>query len=156
MSAVALRAAAVLPFVLCLGCSEAILSWTRFHSHSAFTDASHDAFHERLDAGEVTKTDVLATLGPPLQVIARDTGDVFVYRRRVRNTRIVNLNPAFVSFVPVAPPIPVFFGRFSSGYSDTLMVFFDAEGRLLSEGERFEIEGLGQALFGLGDRRDAP
>ena len=61
-----------------------------------------------------------------------------------------------MSFIPFAPPIPLFFGRSTSGHNDTLMVFFDPEGRLVTEGERLEILGIGQALFGIGDDRELP
>lgn len=148
----ALRAVAWLALTLSAGCSNALFSWTHVRSHSAFTDESYEAFRELKAAGPVTKADVLSTLGPPLHVVGQETGDVFVYRRRARDTRTVNLNPSFISFAGPAPPIPIYYGSSISGYTDTLMVFFDPQGRMLDEGQRFEIEGIGQALFGVDGR----
>ena len=101
----------------------------------------------------VTKADVLATLGPPIHVIGQDKGEIFVYRRLARDTRTVNLNPSMVS-VPVAlPPVPVYFDSQTSGRDDTLMVFFDSDGRIQGESIRLGVgdtDQSGAALVGQG------
>lgn len=153
MRARPLRSAAVVAVALSLGCSNALFSWTHIRSHTAFNEASYEAFRELRANGPVSKADVLATVGPPMHVIGQETGDVFVYRRSARDTRIVHLNPSFISVFGPAPPIPIYYGSSSSGYSDTLMVFFDSEGRMLQEGQRFDVQGLGQALFGIDSPR---
>ena len=72
---------------------------------------------------------MLATLGPPIQVIGQDTGEVFVYRRLARDTSTINLNPSMVTLFCPAPPIPIYFDSRTSGRDDTLMVFFDSQGQ---------------------------
>ncbi len=135
------------------GCAAAIFSIVSFRSHAAYTDASLASFRELLGSGvAVTKPDVLATLGPPIEVIGQDDGEVFVYRRLARDTNVINLNPGMVTFF-AAPPVPIYFGSDSSGRDDTLMVFFDREGRLRNTGERLgiaETEGSRAAVLGEG------
>jgi len=131
--------ALLLAALLASGCAEAIFSIVSFRSHEAYSDASLMRFRELMGAGvAVTKSDVLATLGPPIEVIGQDEGEVFVYRRLARDTNVINLNPAMISFV-TAPPLPIYYGSDSSGRDDTLMVFFDREGRLRNAGERLGI-----------------
>jgi len=133
--------ALLLAALLASGCAEAIFSIISFRSHEAYSDASLMRFRELMGAGvAVTKSDVLATLGPPIEVIGQDEGEVFVYRRLARDTNVINLNPAMISFV-TAPPLPIYYGSDSSGRDDTLMVFFDREGRLRNSGER---RGIGE------------
>jgi hypothetical protein len=121
------------------GCARAIFSIVSFRTHEAYTDASLTRFRELLQSGEtVGKSDVMATLGPPIEVIGQDEGEVFVYRRLARDTNVINLNPAMISFVP-APPVPIYYGSDSSGRDDTLMLFFDREGWLRNTGERLGI-----------------
>lgn len=120
-------------------CAEAIFSIVSFRSHDAYSDASLTRFRELLSTGAaVTKPDVLATLGPPIEVIGLDEGEVFVYRRLARDINVINLNPAMITFI-TAPPVPIYYGSDSSGRDDTLMVFFDREGRLRNAGERLGI-----------------
>ena len=38
-----------------------------------------------------------------------------------------------------APPIPIYYGSDSSGRNDTLMVFFDRDGKLRDAGQRLGI-----------------
>ena len=122
-----------------LGCSDAFLSLITFRSHHAFTEESYEGYRETRRAGPVTKADVLTTLGPPIQVLVQDEGDVFVYRRVARDTRIIHLNPSFVSYFGPMPPVPLYFGSFTVGRNDELMVFFDRDGRLREDAVRFEI-----------------
>ena len=130
----------LLPLLLCSACAEAILSRTSFRSHDAYSDEAYAAFREILEAGGVSKGEALATLGPPIHVIPRDLGEVFVYRRLARDTDVLNLNPAMVSGLGPTVPIPIYFDSSSSGRNDTLMLFFDAAGRLVNEGRRFGID----------------
>ncbi len=144
----------LLAATLATGCSRAIVSWTRFRSHDAYTDYAYESYRERRASGPMSKQDVLATLGPPIEILAQESGDVFVYRRRARDTRTLNLNPSFISFLAAAPPIPVYYRSATSGFSDTLMVFFDGEGRVVDDGQRFDIEGMGEMLGLEGGSRD--
>ncbi len=137
--------ALVLVAMLASGCAEAIFSIVSFRSHQAYSDASLASFRELLGNGRpVTKPDVLATLGPPIQVIGQDAGEVFVYRRVARDTSVINLNPAMITFI-TAPPVPLYFGSDTSGRDDTLMVFFDRDGRLRDQGQRLGIEETGRS-----------
>ena len=133
-----IRIALLLIAALSAGCAEAIFSLDSHRTHDAYTEASLDEFAKLRAAGSVSKAEVLATLGPPIHVIGQDTGEVFVYRRLARDTNVINLNPAMISFVP-APPVPIYYGSDSSGRDDTLMLFFDREGRLRNSGERLGI-----------------
>lgn len=140
--------AAALLASLALGCSEAFLSITRYRSQEALTDEGYRTYRARRGSHEpgatgqpasLTKADVLAVLGPPIRVIGQGGGDVFVYQRLARDTFIVNVNPSFVPYFGPAPPIPLYFGSFSEGRNDVMMVFFDAEGRVVADGERFQL-----------------
>lgn len=147
------RIALLMAAVLSSGCADAIFSIDSFRSHEAYTDASLEAFRSALSRGELTKADVLATLGPPIRVIAQDAGDIFVYLRLARDTRTVNLDPGMVS-VPISlPSVPLYFNRETSGRDDTLMVFFDSEGRMQGHSINLGVEDTrqsGAALLGEG------
>ena len=116
--------------LLATGCAEALFSRVSIQSHAAYTDADFAEFLAIREIGSTRKGQVLATLGPPIQVLAQDTGDVFVYRRHARDTNVVNLNPSMVSGFGPTVPIPIYFRSSTTGREDTLMLFFDAEGRL--------------------------
>lgn len=123
---------------LTAGCSEAIFSMVSFRNHYAYSDAAFVEYQMiQQKQGEVTKADVLATLGPPIHVIGQSEGDIFVYRRKAVDTRSIDINPSMVSF---SVPIPIFFGSRTSGRDDTLMLFFDAEGHVRGEASRFDVE----------------
>ena len=147
------RVALLLVAVLSSGCADAIFSIDSYRTHDAYTEASLEAFREVMRERPVTKADVLATLGPPIHVIGQDAGEIFVYRRLARDTRTINLNPAMVS-VPVSlPPIPVYFDSETSGRNDTLMVFFDSQGRMQGESVNLGVGDTrqsGAALVGEG------
>jgi hypothetical protein len=128
-----LRLALLLLATLSVGCAEALFSIDSFRSHDAYTAASLEEFAAIKAERPVTKADVLATLGPPIHVIGQDAGEIFVYRRLARDTRTINLNPSMVRVGIALPPIPLYFDSDTSGRDDTLMVFFDAEGRMRGE-----------------------
>ena len=148
-----IRIALLLIAALSAGCAEAIFSIDSYRTHDAYTEASLGEFLEMGVAGPVTKADVLATLGPPIHVIGQDTGEIFVYRRLARDNRTINLNPAMVTIFISLPPIPIYFDSDTSGRDDTLMVFFDSEGRMQGESVNLGIGDTGQsgaALVGEG------
>ncbi len=140
-----IRLALLLGATLSIGCAEAIFSIGSYRTHDAYTEASLDEFVKLRSAGPVSKAEVLATLGPPIQVIGQDTGEVFVYRRLARDTRTINLNPAMVNLFGPTVPIPIYYDSQTSGRDDTLMVFFDAQGRVQGEGFNFGIQETGQS-----------
>ncbi len=140
-----MRRAALLGLVLCAllgsGCGQALFSIVSFRSHDAYTDVALARFYELIAAtgGKVSKPEVLFTLGPPIQVVGQDEGEIFIYRRLARDTSIINLNPSMISFVGPLPPIPIYFASDRSGRDDTLMIFFDREGRLANQGLRLGV-----------------
>jgi hypothetical protein len=140
-----LRIALLLIAALSAGCAQAIFSLESHRTHEAYTEASLDEFGKLRAAGPVSKAEVLATLGPPIHVIGQDTGEVFVYRRLARDTSTINLNPSMVSLFGPAPPIPIYFDSRTSGRDDTLMVFFDSQGRVQGEGFNLGIEDTSQS-----------
>jgi hypothetical protein len=149
-----IRLAVLLAAALSAGCAEAIFSLDSHRTHEAYSEASLEEFVKLRAAGLVSKAEVLATLGPPIHVIGRDTGEIFVYRRLARDTRTINLNPSMVNyFVGPTPPIPLYFDSQTSGRDDTLMVFFDSQGKVQGEGFNLGIRETGQsgaALIGEG------
>ena len=139
------RIALLLIAALLAGCAEAIFSIDSHRTHDAYTEASLDEFIKLRTAGPVSKAEVLATLGPPIHVIGQDTGEVFVYRRLARDTRTINLNPAMVNLFGPTVPIPIYYDSQTSGRDDTLMVFFDSQGRVQGEGFNLGIQETGQS-----------
>jgi len=136
------RLVLALPLLLALtACSEAIVSRMTYRSHAAYTDEAHERFEQSQQDGPIRKPEVLATLGPPILVIPQPEGDLFVYRREALDTTIIHLNPAFISYFGTMPPIPLYFGSFTRGRVDVLMVFFDTLGNLVDAGSRFDIAG---------------
>ncbi len=125
--------ALVIVSLLLSGCAEAMFSRVSMRSHAAYSDGDLALFRTMRSAGSVHKGDVLATLGHPTQVIGQDTGDVFVYRRRFRQENVINLDPSVVSGLGPTVPIPIFFRNTTTGRNDTLMLFFDTDGRLLGD-----------------------
>ncbi len=125
-----IRLALLLGAALSTGCAEAIFSIGSYRTHDAYTEASLGEFVKLQAEGPVFKADVLATLGPPIDVISQDAGEIFVYRRQARDTRTINVNPSIVGLFGPTPPIPIYFVSETSGRDDTLMVFFDSQGQL--------------------------
>jgi len=122
------------------GCSEALVARSSYRSHEAFTDESLASF-ERDGAAEVlSKGQVLATLGPPSHTIGQPDGEIFVYRREALDRWVIELNPAFVPTGIPTPPIPLYHGSFTRGRDDTLMVFFDREGRMRAKSVKLSID----------------
>ena len=140
-----IRIALLLIAALLAGCAEAIFSIDSHRTHDAYTETSLGEFVKLRSAGPVSKAEVLATLGPPIQVIGQDTGEVFVYRRLARDTRTINLNPAMVNLFGPTVPIPIYYDSQTSGRDDTLMVFFDSQGRVQGEGFNLGIQETGQS-----------
>ena len=132
-----LLAALLLPLA---GCSEALIARSTFRSHEAFTDRSLADFERSQIARQLTKADVLASLGPPTHTIGQPDGEIFVYRREGLDRWIVDLNPSFVPTPFPTPPIPLYFGSFTRGRDDTLMVFFDPVGNVRARGAKLTIE----------------
>jgi hypothetical protein len=128
-----IRIALLLVAALSLGCASALFSIDSYRTHDAYTEVSLAEFVKLRAAGPISKADVLATLGPPIHVIGQDAGEIFVYRRLARDTRTINLNPAMVTVWISLPSIPIYFNRNTSGRDDTLMVFFDSQGRMQGE-----------------------
>jgi hypothetical protein len=147
------RIALLLLATLSAGCAEALFSIDSYRTHNAYTEASLAEFAAARAEGPITKAEVLATLGPPIYVIGQDTGEIFVYRRLARDNRTINLNPAMVTVFISLPPIPIYFDSDTSGRDDTLMVFFDSEGRMQGESVNLGIGDTrqsGAALVGEG------
>lgn len=124
------RLALLLGAALSTGCAGAIYSIDSYRTHDAYTEASLGEFVKLRAEGPVTKADVLATLGPPIDVISQDAGEIFVYRRQARDTRSIDINPGKVAVFFSGPSVPLYFDSDTSGRDDTLMVFFDSQGRL--------------------------
>jgi hypothetical protein len=131
--------------VVSLACSEALIARSSYRSHEAFTDESLQRFDRARAAGELSKADVLASLGPPIHLIGQPDGEIFVYRRAALDRWTVDLNPSFVPTPFPTPPIPLYFGSFTRGRDDTLMVFFDAEGRMRATGSKLTVDDPGDA-----------
>ena len=131
---------ALLLAALLVGCADAIYTRTRHRSHEAYTEQSYAAFRQLQATGDaVTKAQVLGSLGPPLEVIRQAEGEVFVYRRVGRNVDVLDLNPGQVSgLTPV--DVPIFYQAWIEDRDDTLMIFFDAEGKMVGEGQRLAVE----------------
>ena len=123
------------------GCAKAIVSHVSRTSHQAYNDADLARFKSVRSLGTTRKGEVLAPLGPPIEVIGQDTGDIFVYRRRALQTNVINLNPGMVSGFGPTLPIPLYYRSTTTGREDTLMLFFDAEGLLQGESLLRGIDG---------------
>jgi len=148
-----IRIALLLVATLSVGCAEAIFSIDSYRTQDAYTEASLRDFVEMRTRGPVTKADVLATLGPPIHVIGQDAGEIFVYRRLARDTRTINLDLSVVAVLIWLPSIPIYLDSKTSGRDDTLMVFFDSQGRMRGEGVNLGVGDTGQsgaALVGQG------
>ena len=116
--------------VLAVGCGGALYSRVSSRSHDAYGPGSLESFRGVQLGRVVSKADVLATLGPPIHVIGQADGEIFVYRRVARDTSVINLNPGAVSGLGAAPGIPLYLRSKTSGRDDTLMIFFDENGRV--------------------------
>ena len=128
-----------------LGCAEAIFSVVSFRSHDAFDDEALERFQASRERKVVTKSEVLAVLGPPTGVIRQDQGEIFVYRRVARDRSVLNLNPSMIPVLGPMPPIPIYFRREDSGRDDTLMVFFGSDGSVRGHSALFAVGDTGQS-----------
>lgn len=115
------------------GCAEALFSRVTMRTHAAYSDRDFARFGETCKEGSSRKSDIMAVLGPPNQVLAQDRGDVFVYRRSASDTNVVNLNPSMVSGFGPTVPVPIYFRSNRSGREDSLMLFFDEQGVFVGE-----------------------
>lgn len=132
--------------VLLTGCAEAIFSRVTRRDGAAYSDADFVRYTKQRQMGVTRKGEVLSALGPPIQVLAQDQGDVFVYRATSRVTDVINLNPSTVSGFGPSVPVPIYFRSDTTGREDTLMLFFDAQGRLVGESLARGIDAL-QGVF---------
>jgi hypothetical protein len=128
-----------------LGCADAIFSVVSFRGHDAFDDEAFRQFEADRARGVVGKPQVLAVLGPPTDVLRQDAGEIFLYRRVARDLSVLNLDPSMLPVLGTLPPVPLFFRRELSGREDTLMVFFDAQGRVGGHAARFAIHDTEQS-----------
>jgi hypothetical protein len=126
--------------LLAVGCSEALVARSTHRSHESFTDESLERFERGTGAGDLSKADVLASLGPPTHTIGQADGEIFVYRREALDRWVFDLNPSFVPTPFPTPPIPLYFGSFTRGRDDTLMVFFDRAGRVRARSVKLSID----------------
>lgn len=131
--------------LLSLGCGEALIARARYRSHESFTDESLARFERTGSGVELSKADVLASLGPPTHTIGQPDGEIFVYRREALDRWVVDLNPSFVPIPFPTPPIPFYFGSVTRGRDDTLMVFFDREGRMRGRSVKLAIDASDEA-----------
>jgi hypothetical protein len=137
------RVCAVVLMSLAVGCSEALVSRSSYRSHESFTDESLARFEREAEVRPLSKGEVLESLGPPTHTIGQPDGEIFVYRREAIDRWIVELNPAFVQIGVPTPPIPLYFGSVTRGRDDTLMVFFDREGRVRARSAKLSIDSQG-------------
>ncbi len=139
----------VLLVLILTGCSPAIFTLTSYRGHTALDEKSLRRLADLADGGNLSKPQVLVTLGPPVTVIGQDDGDIFVYRRIARDTSTLQLNPGYL--VPSAPSVPLWSNADVSGRDDLLMVFFDGSGEVrgVSFRQRVgEVEGSRAATLG--------
>jgi hypothetical protein len=126
---------------LCLlplaACAPTVVSVQSYRAHRPLDESVLTTLSELADTGDLTKARVLTELGPPVGVIGQGGGEIFVYRHVARDTSIINLDPGYL--VPGAPSIPLYVDRDVSGRDDVLMVFFDAQGRVVGSGIRHYV-----------------
>ena len=130
------------------GCSSSLFSIVTFRGRRGFDEAALVQVARRKTQGPASKAQVLAALGPPVEVLVQSDGEVFVYRRHARDAATLSLTPGAV--LP-APSIPIYYASEVSGRDDLVMVFFDANGRVRGISARSGIgvvEGSKAATLG--------
>lgn len=121
-----------------LACGPTLYAVRSYRGHAALDVGALATIAEIAEGDAPHKADVLSRLGPPVGVVGQAGGDVFVYRYVARDSQEVNLNPAFL--VPSAPSVPLYLNRGVSGRDDVLLVFFDADGRLVDASMRRSVD----------------
>lgn len=81
-----------------------------------------------LVAGEATKAEVLARLGPPDGIVRQFDGDIFVYRRVRRNTATFRISE------PVVTNLEIFEWTRSEQRHDSIVILFDPDGMVKQVG----------------------
>jgi hypothetical protein len=114
--------------VLLGGCGPSLISITSYRGHRGFDELTLAELARLVEKSVSMKAEVLSSLGPPVNIIGQDDGEIFVYRRVARDTNTIDLNPSYV--FPGAPPVTLYLNSDVSGRDDLLMIFFDEAGRL--------------------------
>lgn len=98
-----------------------------------FTDVEYSSGQRRVPragAGPLRPGDdkarVIELLGPPGEVLPHADGDVFTWRLRHIDLELLQLNAGLVTSVPV----PLWVRSDARRLDDTVMVFFDRDGRV--------------------------
>ncbi len=86
--------------------------------------------------GLTSKGEVLRLLGPPTGIVRQLDGDIFVYRYLRRNTNQLRIEE------PVITSLEIFSYTRSDERTDTLVVLFDPEGRVVQYGYAAGTDGL--------------
>lgn len=74
-----------------------------------------------------TKAEALARLGPPLEVLPGQQGDLFVWRLRRSDVRSWNLNTGWLGVMGV----PIYADIDAGRHDVVLLLAFDAQGRVV-------------------------
>ena len=111
-----------------------------YRGHRALDEHALATISELAEAGALNKAAVLSVLGPPITVVGQGGGEIFVYRHLARDASEIHLNPSYL--LPSAPSVPLYVDNDVSGRDDVLMVFFDAEGRLVGASMRRSVEDV--------------
>ena len=130
------RSPSALLLVFLAGCSTYLLDISSSRTERSLGSSSEGALGE-IESG-TPKGEILARLGPPVQVIEQPDGEVFVYRRRARDTSILNINPS--GFVAGAPAFSVLYDAEVSNRDDVLMVSFDRDGAVRGVSRREDVD----------------
>lgn len=101
----------------CPGCSPSFYTEVRYRS---------GVESPGVPAPGTSKASVLASHGPPLEVLPLPNGDLFVYRVRRVDQRIWNVDTRQLS--PLA--VPLYVDALGERRDDSLMVFFDRQGKV--------------------------
>ena len=121
-------------------CAPTVVAVRSYRGHSALDEHALATISELAEAGALNKAGVLSVLGPPIAVVGQGGGEIFVYRHVARDASEINLNPGYL--VPSAPSVPLYVDNDVSGRDDVLMVFFDAEGRVVGASMRRNVEDV--------------
>jgi len=131
------RAALVALALQLTGCSGALYSEFDFRTGQPVRNGSLAAAWaagapDAATAGApASKAAVLAALGPPGEVLPLDNGDVFVYRLRLTDVDVLNLNTSIFTGIVV----PIYARIEGRQRDDVLYVQFNAAGRVTAVSE---------------------
>ena len=87
-----------------------------------------------------SKAEVLEALGPPAEIMAPFSGDLFVYRLAHVDQQLVQLNPNLLG----GPSLPLWADYEGFSRDETVLVFFDETGRVTQLARRVirrDLEG---------------